>query len=315
MANRIVTLTLSPSIDVSTSTPIVRPEHKLRCTPGQRDPGGGGLNVSRVVHELGADTFAVFPSGGATGRLLEERLSALDIPFTGIMAEQDTRICFNAGESESGREFRFVLPGAPLTPEELEACILEVEEDLEPGDVLVASGSLPPGSPTDTYAQIVRRARARGARVVLDTSQPALGPALDEPLLLVKPSRRELGELLGRPVTETDELAAICRELYQSRQVEVLVVSMGKDGALMTSGEGQWMALPPAVEARSAVGAGDSFVAAMTLALMRGDSHCEALEWATAAGAAALITQGTGLCRRADVERLRPLARCVPIRS
>src|SRR5690606_12477460 len=141
MPNRIVTLTLSPSIDLSTSTPIVRPEHKLRCTPGQLDPGGGGLNVSRVAHELGADTFAVFPSGGATGRLLEECLSAADIPFTGILAGHDTRICFNAGESESGREFRFVLPGAPLTPEEVEACILEVEEELETGDVRVASGS------------------------------------------------------------------------------------------------------------------------------------------------------------------------------
>lgn len=315
MADRIVTLTLSPSIDLSTSTPIVRPEHKLRCTPGLLDPGGGGLNVSRVAHELGAETFAVFPSGGPTGRLLEDCLAAGDIPFTAVAAEHATRICFNAGESESGREFRFVLPGASLTEGELEACITEAVEDLDAGDVLVASGSLPPGAPETTFLQIARRARERGARVVVDTSQPGLAHALEAPLLLVKPSRRELGELVGTSVLEPEALASVCRELHGRHEVEVLVVSLGKDGALMTTEDGQWMALPPAVEARSAVGAGDSFVAAMTLSLMRGDPPCDALEWATAAGAAALITQGTGLCRREDVERLRPRVRCVPFRG
>lgn len=311
MSPRIVTLTLSPSVDLSTSTPMVRPEHKLRCTPGQLDPGGGGLNVSRVVHELGGSTLAVFASGGVTGKLLEQRLEARSIPIEGVPCEAATRICFNAGESDTGREFRFVLPGAPITTKELRACIRAVEDALSPGDVLVASGSLPPGLDPCTYVEIARSARARGARVVLDTSGAALEAGLEESLLLAKPSRRELREMLGQPVADLDSLARACRELHASRQVEVLVVSMGSEGALLTCAEGQWFAPPLEVEARSAVGAGDSFVAAMTLSLSRGESVEAALSWGTAAGAAALITPGTQLCIRQDVERLYAQARPV----
>jgi len=309
MSPRIVTLTLSPSVDLSTSTPVVRPEHKLRCTPGQLDPGGGGLNVSRVVHELGGSTLAVFASGGVTGKLLEQRLVARSIPIQGVPCEAATRICFNAGESDTGHEFRFVLPGSPLTTAELRACVHALEEALSPGDVLVASGSLPPGLDPATYAVIARSANARGARVVLDTSGAALKAGLEEPLLLAKPSRRELRELLGLPLSTLEELAAACRDLHAQRRVEVLVVSMGGEGALLTSKEGQWFAAPPDVDARSAVGAGDSFVAAVTLALSRGETMDVALSWGTAAGAAALITPGTQLCLRPDVERLFPKVR------
>lgn len=309
MSPRLVTLTLSPSVDLSTSTPLVRPEHKLRCTAGQLDPGGGGLNVSRVVHELGGTTLAVFASGGVTGKLLEQRLEARSIPILGIPCEAATRICFNAGESDTGHEYRFVLPGAPLTTAELRGCIQAVENTLSAGDVLVISGSLPPGLDPGTYAQIARSASARGAKVVLDTSGAPLKAGLDEALLLAKPSRRELREMLGQPLETVEALAAACRELHAARRVEVLVVSMGAGGALLTCAEGQWFAPPPEVEARSAVGAGDSFVAAMALSLSRGESVETALAWGTAAGASALLTSGTQLCLRHDVERLFPLVR------
>lgn len=313
MNTRIVTLTLSPSVDLSTTTPVVRPEHKLRCTPGQLDPGGGGLNVSRVVAELGGTTLAIFASGGVTGKLLEERLAARQVPFQAIPCEANTRICFNSGETDTGHEYRFVLPGAQLNAAELSRCVGALDAQLAPADVLVLSGSLPPGLPDDTYARIVERARNRGVRVVIDTSGAPLKAALGPGILLAKPSRRELSELVGRPLTDLPTLAEACRELHASGAAEVLVVSMGGEGAIMTAASGQWRALPPRVEARSAVGAGDSFVAAMTLALVRGDGLETAMSWATAAGAAALLTPGTELCLRADVERLRSAVTFVPV--
>jgi 6-phosphofructokinase 2 len=313
MNTRIVTLTLSPSVDLSTTTPVVRPEHKLRCTPGQLDPGGGGLNVARVVHELGGVTLAVFASGGVTGRLLEERLGARRVPFQAVPCEANTRICFNAGETDTGHEYRFVLPGAQLTAAELSRCVAALDAQLGPADILVVSGSLPPGLPDDTYARIVERARSRGVRVVLDTSGASLKAALGPGILLAKPSRRELSELVGRQLGDLPTLAAACRELQASGAAEILVVSMGGEGAIMTAASGQWRVLPPRVESRSAVGAGDSFVGAMTLSLARGESLETALTWATAAGAAALLTPGTELCTREDVDRLRSGVRFIPV--
>ena len=304
MAIRVLTLTLNPSVDLSTSTDELIPEHKLRCTGALLDAGGGGINVSRVAQELGALTLAVFPQGGNTGNVLAQRLAERGISSAAVPTRAPTRLCFNANESSTGREYRFVLPGAPLQPNELAACLDRVEAELADSDVLVASGSLPPGVPEDTYAQLAKRVRARGGKLVLDTSGPPLKLALGAGLLLVKPSRRELSVLLGEPLPDTRSLAAASRRLHRSGAAEVLVVTMGGEGALLTSSAGQWLAVPPRVQARSAVGAGDSFVAAVTLSLLRGDSHDVALAWGSAAGAAALLAPGTELSRRGDVDRL-----------
>jgi 6-phosphofructokinase 2 len=306
MASRILTLTLSPSVDLATTTQTLRPEHKLRCTSPQLDAGGGGITVSRVVHELGAPTLAVFPEGGSTGTLLAHRLAARGVFAAAVHVKAATRLCFNASETSTGREYRFILPGAPLEPAELDACLDRAVAELQVSDVLVASGSLPPGVPEDTYAQLANRARARGGKVVLDTSGPALRQALGNGLFFVKPNRRELAELVGEQLKDTWSVAAACQRLHRSGVADVLAVSMGPDGALITSSSGQWLAVPPRVEARSAVGAGDSFVAAMTLSLLRGDPHDKAAAWGTAAGTAALLATGTDVCSRADVERLLP---------
>ncbi|HEY8210951.1 MAG TPA: 1-phosphofructokinase family hexose kinase [Myxococcaceae bacterium] len=310
---RVLTLTLNPSIDVSTTTEKVRPEHKLRCSSALLDAGGGGINVSRVVRELGAMTLAIYPEGGITGSLLTQRLAARGIPSAAVSCRARTRVCFNASDTSAGHEYRFILPGVRLEPDELASCLDRVDAELTDADVLVASGSLPPGVPEDLYAQLTRRVRARGVKVVLDTSGPALRTALGSGLLLVKPSRREMAEAMGEPLQDLRSLAAACRKVQRSGAAEVLAVSMGSEGAILTSSSGQWLGVPPKVEARSAVGAGDSFVGAMTLSLLRGEPHDVALAWASAAGAAALLAPGTELCSRADAERLRSQVKVTPV--
>jgi 6-phosphofructokinase 2 len=310
---QIVTLTLNPAIDLATSVREVTPEHKLRCGPVRRDPGGGGINVARVVRELGGESIAVYTRGGPTGHLLEHLLEEKGLLRRSIPVEGYTRESFTVSEGTSSREYRFILPGPTLSEREWQRCLEAVAEVAVGAAFIVASGSLTPGVPEDFYARLARMGKRQGVRVVVDTSGPALMAALEEGVFMAKPNRRELKELTGMPTEDLATQAAAARELVARGRAQVLAVSMGADGALLTTAQGQLRATPPPVETHSSVGAGDSFVAGLTLALARGGTPDEALRWGIASGTAALLSQGTDLCHRADVERLFTLVKAVPL--
>ncbi|MFC4727264.1 1-phosphofructokinase family hexose kinase [Coralloluteibacterium thermophilus] len=302
---RIATLTLNPTVDVATGTPQVRHTSKLRCTAPRRDPGGGGINVARVVRILGGDGIAVYPAGGPWGAVLTSLLDGLDIPQQRVDIAGETRESFTVNEEESGRQFRFVLPGPTLAAEELEACLAAIEA-LDPAPAfLVVSGSNPPGVPPSFHESLMALARRIDARVVLDSSGAALRHAVEVGgLHLMKPSLRELGGLLGQvPEGEAAQAEAV-HGLVARGAAEIVVLSLGEKGALMATRDGVERLAPFRVPAQSAVGAGDSMVAAMTLALARGLPPGDAVRYGMAAGAAAVMSPGTELCRREDVERL-----------
>ncbi|MCP3097540.1 1-phosphofructokinase family hexose kinase [Myxococcus sp. K15C18031901] len=309
----IVTLTLNPAIDVATSVPVVTPEHKLRCGSVRRDPGGGGINVAHVVRELGGESIAVYTRGGATGLLLEELLEDKGLLRRSIPVEGSTRESFTVAEGTSAREYRFILPGPVLSEREWQRCLDAVAEVSVGAAFIVASGSLPQGVPEDFYARVVRLARRLDVRAVVDTSGPPLALALAEGVYLAKPNRRELRELTGVAAEDVATQAEAARDLVARGRAQLLAVSMGAEGALLTTRDGQLRATTPPVEPRSSVGAGDSFVAGLTLALARGRPHDEALRWGIAAGTAALLSQGTDLCKRADAERLFTQVTAVPV--
>ncbi len=300
----IVTLTINPTIDLATTVAEVTPEHKLRCEPERRDPGGGGLNVARVVRELGGEALALYPRGGPTGELLERLLEQKGLRRWPISISGHTRENFTVAEKKSGREFRFVMPGPTLTEAEWQSCLDALSTVAADADYIVASGSLAPGVPVDFYARVARAARKQNARLVLDTSGEPLRAALEEGVFFAKPNRKEFRDMMGAQVDEPAALAAAARSFLEKGRAEVLVVSMGADGALLTTREGQYRAVPPPVETHSSVGAGDSFVGGMTLGLARGLPAAEAFRWGIASGTAALLSAGTDLCRREDTERL-----------
>ncbi len=300
----IVTLTLNPAIDVETDVEELRPIRKLRCRAPRRDPGGGGINVARVIRELGGKAGAVHTAGGALGDLLQTLLDREGIERHPVAIAETTRESFTVNESSSGRHFRFVLPGPELAESEWRQC-LEAAEALDPfPDYLVASGSLPPGVPDDFYARLGRLVRDRGARLVLDTSGLALRAALEEGVYLVKPNLRELRDLTGRAIeSETDEEEA-CRRLVEEGRTEMVALTLGDRGGLFIARGIRLRVSTPEVEVRSPIGAGDSFTGAMTLALARGQGPEDAFLYGLAAGTAAVTTPGTELCRQRDVERL-----------
>ena len=299
----ILTLTLNPTIDGASEADVVRPIHKVRTRNERFDPGGGGINVARVVTELGGAAFALYMAGGATGGVLDALLCDYKLPARRIDIEGATRISHSVYETSTGLEYRFVPEGPEVSEPEWRAFLGAVES--ADFDYLVASGSLPRGAPVDFYACVSAIVRKRGARMTLDTSGEALKAALAEGgLHMIKPSLGEFEALMGKEAQTPGALEEAGTELIARSGVDLLAVTLGQDGAVLIDKTGVLRMPALKVKALSAVGAGDSFVAAMSLWLARGTSSREAFLWGMAAGTAAVLTPGTQMCRRADVERL-----------
>jgi 6-phosphofructokinase 2 len=300
---QIVTLTMNPALDITTSVDTVRPTEKLRCAATRYDAGGGGINVAHIAHTLGGSALAVFPAGGATGGLVVKLLSDDGVPFVQIPIAASTRESFTVNESSTGRQYRFVLPGPQLTLREQAHCLGELRIAAKSAEFVVASGSLPPGVQTDFYQRVADICRHLGARLIVDTSGGGL-QHISSGVFLLKASLRELRECVGRPLaTEADQFAA-AHELVNSGRAEVVLVSLGSDGALLATQHAsqRFSAIPMA--GGSGVGAGDAMVAAITVGLCRGWPLVKSVRLGIAAGAAMLTTPGTAACDRADVEKL-----------
>ncbi|WP_291851308.1 1-phosphofructokinase family hexose kinase [Bradyrhizobium sp.] len=301
---RIVTITLNPAVDLSTSVDIIQPVAKLRGKSQRRDPGGGGVNVARVIKRLGGEACAIYPVGGAIGTLLRRLLDQEGVASRTFTIAGETRENFFVGEIASGKQYRFILPGARLSETEWQECLKLVSE-IEPFPrFLVASGSLPDGVPDDFYARLIRIARQRGARVFLDTSGPALAAAVADGVDLIKPNLREMQELAGSEASNAGEWEAAARAIVAQGKVAAVALTMGHLGAALVTRDEVLRAAPIPITPRSAVGAGDSFLGALTWRVADGASLADAFHTAVAAGAAALLHPGTELCRPDDVRRL-----------
>ncbi len=300
----IATLTLNPAVDKNTSVDRVVAEDKLRCAAPSREPGGGGINVSRVVQRLGGAPKALYTAGGPTGAMLEGLLDKEGLDHHPLPVDDWTRENLIVSETSTDRQFRFGMPGPTLTADALQDTLAALRA-LDPApDHLVASGSLPPGVPDNAYTAVAEAAHDLGARPILDTSGPALRAARAAGWYLLKPNLRELEQLAGRALDTDPERIGAARDFMERGWCEVVVLSMGAAGALLITPERALHVRSPTVPIESRVGAGDSMVGGLTLALDRGWDLADAVRFGVAAGAAAVMTPGTELCRRDDTERL-----------
>ena len=300
----IVTVTLSPSLDGDSETDVIRPTHKIRTSRTRFYPAGGGVNVARVITELGGEATPVYCSGGPTGAILDRLLGGLGLAPRPIRIAGDTRVSHAVFERSTGREYRFVPEGPDIGAEEV-ARVLEEVDALE-FDWLVASGSLPASLPARHLRRHrpprhrprrplrARHLRARARR------RPRLGRRLSgqaEHRRAPRPDRRRRSPPTPRSPPPRSALRA-------AHGVALVAVTMGEDGALLAAPDGVTRLPAPRVPVQSATGAGDSFLGAMVFALAEGRSPEAAFALAIAAGAAAVLTYGTDLCHRADVLRL-----------
>ncbi|GAA4644055.1 1-phosphofructokinase family hexose kinase [Pontixanthobacter gangjinensis] len=297
------TLTMNPTLDVACEVEEVFPMRKMRARGEHYDPGGGGINVARVFVRLGGNARCYYLSGGATGAALDGLLDLHQLVRSTIRIGGQTRVSTVVHERCSGQEYRFVPQGPEVAESEWTECLSRLGDARH--DYIVSSGSLPRGVPVDFYAQAAAIASQREQRFVLDTSGEALEAGIaGGHVFLAKPSLSEFRAIIGADLPDETSIAEAAMEFVERGKVEFLAVTMAEKGALLARRGGSLRLPAIAVEARSAVGAGDSFLAAMVFALAAGKAVDEAFRFGLAAGAAAVLTPGTDLCRPDDVERI-----------
>ena len=299
---KIVTLTFNPCIDKNTTVNGVVPEKKMRCAKASYGPGGGGINVSRALKSLGQTSTAIFPIGGYSGKFLQHLMTLEGVPFKNIETATHTRENFIVLDTASNLQYRFGMPGNYIEEAEWKALLAELES--VEADFIVASGSLLPGMPADIVAKVAEIAKAKGAKLVLDTSGEALNKALEIGVYLLKPNLGELSSLVGEDKLDPAKVDSLAREIISRGQCELMVVSLGGEGAKLVTADESYHVAPPDVDEVSTLGAGDSMVAGMVLALSQGRPLKEVLQLGVACGTAATITHGSELCRKEDVESL-----------
>ncbi|HRX93190.1 MAG TPA: 1-phosphofructokinase family hexose kinase [Chitinophagaceae bacterium] len=300
----ILTITLNPCIDKSTVAQQLKPDSKLRCTEVMNEPGGGGINVSKALRKLDAGTVALFPAGGHNGNMLCSLLKEEGIVFHAVDTKVETRENWVVTEEAGNNQYRFTFPGRAVL-EETVSILIDQVRNFSPSFV-VASGSLPPGLPDYFYGLIVKNANAIGARCIVDTSGPALQALKGKHAFLIKPNIGELCKMLNIDWLNKEDVPLAARQAIRNGFAEIMVISMGPDGAwLVTSKEIHYAPAPP-VTKRSTVGAGDSMVAGITYMLQQGNTLREALAFAVACGSAATMNEGTQLFTKNDVLKLYP---------
>lgn len=304
----VVTVTVNPCIDKTFSVERIAPERKLSASDVGRYPGGGGINVARVVQRLGGEVRALWTCGGSMGEILAGLLEAESIPHVPVRIQGSTRENIIVRDLASDQQFRFGLPGPEVRADERRAWTEELRAHASSASYVVLSGSLPSGVPTAWYGELIR-AVPSSTRVVLDTKNDALARALEVGVYLIKPNVHELEELVGGELGDDAHIARAARDLIDRGGTQAVLVSLGRGGALLVTAEGAEHLGAPAVPIRSKVGAGDSMVGGLVAALARDCPLGEAARWGIAAGAAAVMTPGTELSRREDVERLFDLVR------
>lgn len=300
--SEIVTITLNPAIDKNYTVDKLAPEHKLRCPNPQVDPGGGGINVSKALKELGGESLAIFFAGGMNGEYLQQLLKVHDLDMYPIKIDGDTRESIVITETSTQKEYRIVVEGPHISMADFEKIIAQLQQ-LRPSYV-VASGSIPTGLPIDIFAQLAAAVNKLNSRFVLDTSGEALKQAVAEGVFLLKPNLKELSNLVGVESLELNDVDDAALELIHKGGCQVVVVSMSASGAMVVTKDGYHHIPAPTVQRKSTVGAGDSMVAGMVWSLVKGKSYMDMARLGVACGTAATMSPGTKLFRRQDVDKL-----------
>jgi len=298
----ILTITFSPCVDKSFSIPELIPEKKLRTSIPKTEPGGGGINVARVLARLGTNAIALYPSGGYTGQALDELIAKEHIPAIPVKTRNETRENVIVLETSTNKQFRFTMPATSLSEKEIER-LLESIEHVKKLDFIVVSGSLPAGIAPNIFSRIAIVGKKK-AKLVVDTSGEGLKYAVDQGVYLIKPNISELAYLAGKEYLHTNEIVHHAKSIIKTKNCEIIVVSLNAAGAVLITKNATVAVTPPAVKVKSTVGAGDSMVAGMVFALSRGDDIETASQYGVACGTAATLNAGTELCHKKDVEVL-----------
>ncbi|MEV6067591.1 1-phosphofructokinase family hexose kinase [Nocardia sp. NPDC052001] len=288
-----MTLTMNPAVDIASSTARVRPTDKMRCAAPRFDPGGGGINVARTIAVLGEPVTAVFPVGGPEGERLEQLVRDARVPMRTVPVANSTRQSLSVGDEATAAQYRFVFPGPRLTAPEQRRCLIAVERAAVSARLVVASGSLPPGVSADFYQELANYLADVDIPLILDTAGAPLR-AMRHGVYVLKPSVRELADLVGHPLPDRPAQVAAARALITAGVTEIVLLSLGSAGALLVTADRDESFAPLRASVRSGIGAGDAMVGGLCAGILRGYALGDAVRLGIAAATAALGTPGTG---------------------
>ena len=307
MKAHILTITLNPTVDYATTAPEVIAGPKLRCTEPQIDPGGGGINVSRAIRLLGGQSVALVAIGGATGAHLLQLLALEGVATVAFQGPGETRQWVSVTEASSGDQYRFVMPGPSWREDDVPRALNTVDQATGDGTLVVLSGSQPPGVAKEFPSILAGHIAGRGARIIVDTSGPALFDLVEKPREAIHTLRmngEECEEIAGAAHPEPEDTARFAERLIAGGVAQHVIVARGSDGSVLATRDGSWHSVGADVPVVSKVGAGDSFVGAYTLALAREWKTQDCLRFGVAAASAAVTTEATRLCDREMTEQL-----------
>lgn len=299
----IITITLNPSVDKSTTVPLLLDEKKMYCSGINCEPGGGGINVARALGRLGEKSLAIYFAGGYHGEMLTRLLKKENVPALPITIQENTRENWIIHEETKKKQYRFVMPGPVIQPTEWEQ-LFNIISNIHDLSFLVISGSMPPSVPDNFYEKMKAISLEKNAKLAIDTSGNALKQFLEYGVYMIKPSKNELSSLVKLLNINTDSLMLSAKELVLRGYCEVVIVSLGEEGALLVSNNIMKHLKAPLVNRKSTVGAGDCMVAGILYKLLNKQPMFDAVEYGIACGAAATLNPGTNLFSVEDVEQL-----------
>ena len=270
------------------------------------DPGGKGINVSKVIQKLGRESVAAGILGGSTGRAIASALEAMELRTGFWFVEGETRTNLKVIDPVNHTNTDLNEPGITVSEEILKGLLQELLLQVDREDIVVLSGSLPKGAPEDTYGTWVKACRETGAKVILDADGELFAEGIKASPYLVKPNNHELSRLVGRTLETRVELEQAARKLMGEYGIEKVVISLGGDGALYLTGDTAIYAEGLKVTVGSTVGAGDSVVAALAFAEEAGMSLEETVRLSIATGAANVMCSGTQAAEYEVIKELMP---------
>lgn len=277
----------------------------IRVREIRRFPGGKGINVSRAVKELGGETVAFSVAGGCGGYMLKSLMADQGIFFQAIEAPQETRINVIVTDRSDRTQTRMSAEGPRMELKEADEFFKKILSCVPLPEWWVLGGSLPPGVPNDFYTRLITLLQKQGAKCVLDADDEPLRLGIQSKPYLIKPNEYEMERLAGRQLASEASLVEAAMEIVEDG-IKMVVVTLGKKGALVVTRERIYQATSPQIEVKSKVGAGDSFLAGFVTGLSRNYSLEETLRFAMACGTAAVMNDGTAICKNVDVEKLLP---------
>jgi 6-phosphofructokinase 2 len=301
---KIISITVNPAIDKSTTVAGIRPNSKLRCAVPVFEPGGGGINVSRAIKKLGGNSLCTYLAGGSPGAHLNSLLEQEGIEQKQLHIKKWTRENLSVTDTNNNHQYRFGMPGPVIEEEEWQQGLKLLKASIAEGDYVVASGSLAPGIPVDFYARVALLVQKQKAKLILDTFGEPLLLGARAGVYMLKPNLGELSALCGVAYISAVELEDLAKTYLEKNSCEVIVVSMGPKGALLVTKNITEHIPAPVVHQKSTIGAGDSMVAGMVFSMAQGKSMTEMARYGVACGTAATMNPGTQLCKKEDANTL-----------